>query len=562
MSTTPIAADVAVPASGIARPIAVLAALGAGALAFGAFLSRYQRVGAANRARMQWLGWGVTVAGASALVVWLLHVLLEWPEIAPELAAAATLFIPLSIMLANIDSLALRVDKLLTRTVEAGGIVLMVGAIYLVIVLGFGDSPTSSERRVLGLSMVAGVIAALCYGPARSRLSEFANRRVYGERQAPDEPIQTFGARMSRAIPLEELLLQLAESCKKSMQLVAAEVWTGTGGVLELAASVPYRDAERIRMSVDEVTVVARAHVSGNAWAQVWLPGILEYHNGRLVRVVPLAHSGELLGVILCARAGDDTPFTEEEYRVLTELARQVGLALHNSRLDTALQASLDDLRIANEELRASRSRIVVASDESRRQIERNLHDGAQQHLVALAVKLGLAKQLLASDPAVVEPMLDELRADAQETLTQLRELAHGIYPPLLIDRGLGEALRAAANRAVLPTEVRADVGRFAPEVEAAVYFCCLEAMQNAGKHAGENARITITVTTAEGDLSFVVADDGTGFDATSNAVRGHGFVNMADRVGAIGGTIDVESAPGTGTRISGRMPAIECDPE
>ena len=202
----------------------------------------------------------------------------------------------------------------------------------------------------------------------------------------------------------------------------------------------------------------------------------------------------------------------------------------------------------------------MAASDQSRRQIERNLHDGAQQHLVALAVKLGLAKQLLDSDPSVVAPMLDELRSDAQETLTQLRELAHGIYPPLLIDRGLGEALRAAANRAVLPTDVNADVGRFAPETEAAVYFCCLEAMQNAGKHAGEGARITITVGCSEGVLHFELADNGAGFDATSAAGRGHGFVNMADRVGAIGGTIEVDSKPGEGTRISGRMPAIECD--
>ncbi len=131
-----------------------------------------------------------------------------------------------------------------------------------------------------------------------------------------------------------------------------------------------------------------------------------------------------------------------------------------------------------------------------------------------------------------------------------------------MIDRGIGEALRAAANRAVLPTQVRADVGRFAPEVEAAVYFCCLEAMQNAGKHAGENAHITITVTTEEGELRFEVADNGAGFDATSDAVRGHGFVNMADRVGAIGGVIDVKSAPGEGTCIAGRMPAIECEPE
>ena len=166
----------------------------------------------------------------------------------------------------------MRIDRLLVHTIEASGIVIMVGAVYLVVVLGFGDAPDQSERRVLGLSIVAAVIAALLYGPVKSRLSDAANRRVYGERQAPDEPLQTFGARMSRAIPLEELLLQLAESLKKSMQLTASEVWTGTDGVLELAASVPFREPPRIRLNDDEVTVIARAHVSGNAWLQVWLP--------------------------------------------------------------------------------------------------------------------------------------------------------------------------------------------------------------------------------------------------------------------------------------------------
>src|SRR5205085_8163939 len=133
----------------------------------------------------------------------------------------------------------------------------------------------------------------------------------------------------------------------------------------------------------------------------------------------------------------------------------------------------------------------------------RNLHDGAQQHLVALAVKLGLARQLVEADPATVATLLEELRADAQATLTELRELAHGIYPPLLMDRGLPEALRAAANRSVLVADVDADVGRFPPEMEAAVYFCCLEALQNAGKHAGEGARLTIHVEANNDVLQF-----------------------------------------------------------
>jgi signal transduction histidine kinase len=273
------------------------------------------------------------------------------------------------------------------------------------------------------------------------------------------------------------------------------------------------------------------------------------------VRVAPVVHSGSLLGLIVAERAPDAIPFTDESERVLTELARQVALALHNVQLDSALQASLETLRERNEQLQLSRRRIVTAADESRRRIERNLHDGAQQHLVALAVKVGLARQLVESDPATVMTMLEELRSDVQTTLAELRELAHGIYPPLLRDRGLAEALRTAANRAALPTEVTSEgIERYPTETEAAVYFCCLEAMQNAGKHAGEGASITVTITGDERHLDFTVADDGAGFDPAI-AVDGHGFVNMRDRLGAVGGTLTVESSPGSGTKIIGRIP-------
>jgi signal transduction histidine kinase len=538
------------------NPVVRVAAGVAAVIGLGAFFASYRRATPAERVRLQWLGWGVAMAAAVTAGAWLLHALLEWPPDVGAVALVASLFVPLALLLSAIDRLAVRADRLLVRTIEVGGVTLLIGTIYLVVVLGFGNAPNDSERRVLGLSMIAAIIGALCYGPARARLAEVANRRVYGERRAPDEALQTFGSRMSRAIPLDELLLQLAESLKKSMNLAAAEVWTGTAGVLELAAGIPDRRPPRVRMSTDEEQVIARAHVSGNAWAQVWLPALLDGHPDRTVRIAPMAHSGELLGLIVCARNAGSVQFTEEEERVLTELARQVALALHNSALDTALQASLDDLQVANEELRASRARIVAAADHSRRQIERNLHDGAQQHLVALAVKLGLARQLLDADPATVGSMLEELRADAQTTLTELRELAHGIYPPLLMDRGLPEALRAAANRATLATTVEVEVGRYTPEVEAAVYFCCLEAMQNAGKYAGDGARITIHAEQCGDELCFDVHDDGAGFEASGAAIAGHGFVNMQDRVGAIGGSIKVESAPGQGTRVSGRMPA------
>jgi signal transduction histidine kinase len=358
---------------------------------------------------------------------------------------------------------------------------------------------------------------------------------------------------------MDELLLQVAESLRKSLALSAAEVWTGSGGRLERAVSVPDAPPARLTLVPDEQTVVARAGVSGQAWVKVWMAGLLRGREDVQMRVAPAAHSGQLLGLIVAVRPAAGDAFRPEDDLVLAELARQVGLALHNVALDSALQASLDEVRRQAEELRASRARVVAAADAARRQIERNLHDGAQQHLVALAVNIRLVSQLAAADPAAAKEMLDQLGRDVQNAVEELRSLAHGIYPPLLVDRGLPEALRAAAGRAALPTDVVADgIGRYPQAVEAAVYFCCLEALQNAGKHAGEGASATVRVWEEEGALLFQVSDDGAGFDPAARSSPGAGFVNMGDRVGAIGGSVDVASSPGEGTRISGRIPLVD----
>ena len=185
-----------------------------GFIGVGGFLDRYRRASAVERARLQWAGWGVVVSASATAGVWLLRGLVGWPGIALEVTIASTAIVPVAIALGALERLSVRVDRLLAATIEAGGLMVMVGAVYVIVVLGFGDAPHQAERRVLGLSMIAAIIAAVLYAPARLRLHDFANRRVYGERRAPDEPLQTFGARMSRAIPLEELLLQLAESLK------------------------------------------------------------------------------------------------------------------------------------------------------------------------------------------------------------------------------------------------------------------------------------------------------------------------------------------------------------
>jgi signal transduction histidine kinase len=527
------------------------------ALAVGVPISnnRYRRSAGVDRQRLQWVGCAVAVGGEVALVAVALRVLADWPHGLGAVFVAATVTLPMALLAGTSPRLVGGVDRLLTHTVSAAGLTGVVVAVYVVIVVGLGRVPTHQERTLLGLSMAAAAVAVLLYVPARRRLADFSNRIAYGEREAPDETLRTFGTRLSRAIPMDELLLQLAESLRKTFTLTSAEVWTGSDGVLDRAVSVPERGPRRITIGATEAPVVARAGVTGPAWLKVWLPALLEGREDASVRMAPVAHQGELLGMLVAERPAGGDAYSEDDERVLSELARQVGLALHNVQLDSALQASLDEVRRQAEELRASRARVVAAGDEQRRKIERNLHDGAQQHLVALAVNLRLARTVARSDPAAADELLQQLGEDVQATLEELRTLAHGIYPPLLMDRGLGDALRAAAGRSVLPTEVEdADVGRFNPDTEAAVYFCCLEALQNAGKHAGEGAKATIKVWQEDDHLHFSVTDTGAGFDLAAYGA-GAGFVNMSDRVGAVGGTVRVDSAPGSGTRIEGSIP-------
>ncbi len=224
-------------------------------------------------------------------------------------------------------------------------------------------------------------------------------------------------------------------------------------------------------------------------------------------------------------------------------------------QLHSALQHSLEGLRRANDELQASRVRIVAAADAERRRIERDLHDGAQQHLTSLAVKLLLAATLAGQDPDLAG-LLEDLGAELKDTAQELRNLVHGIYPPLLREDGLAAALSDAARLCTLPATVRAaSLGRYPADIEAAVYFCCLEALQNACKHAGERATIRLRVREEHGTLTFEVIDDGAGFDTRGRGL-GAGLRNMADRMGAFGGRLLVESSPGEGTRLTGTVPA------
>ncbi|TDU02979.1 histidine kinase [Streptomyces sp. 846.5] len=544
---------------------------------------RCRRSGAARRRVLQWVAAGTVTAGAADAVLLALHVLVGIPAALAPWALAALVLIPVGSLLGQLPGSARLAERALLEAVTTSGLACLVVAVYLVTVVGLGRAPVGRERDVLAYSVTAALVCAALALPARVRLNGLGRSVLRLGELAPEEALSGFGARMTRSVPFDELLLQLAESLRATLGPAGAEIWVGGDGLLTRTVSVPDRPQRRIRLTEHERAVVGRTRIGGAGWTGIWMAELLadpdpdpdsdpdadpDTGPGRdgepLVRVAPAAHGGELLGLLLVRRPPDGAPYSEADDRVLVELARQVGLALHNVRLDSALQASLQELRSRNQELRDSRLRLVTAADASRREIERNLHDGAQQHLVALSVKLGLVRELVdsgdtgdggAEDRATVAALLEELRTDVQGTVAAVRELAHGIYPPLLRNHGLGQALRSATRRSVLPCTVSVDLpGRYPEAAEAAVYFCCLEALQNAGKHAGPDASVSVLVEAGDGVLRFRVSDDGRGF-ASDGAATGSGFVNMADRLGAIGGRLTVESHPGQGTSVGGEIP-------
>jgi signal transduction histidine kinase len=221
--------------------------------------------------------------------------------------------------------------------------------------------------------------------------------------------------------------------------------------------------------------------------------------------------------------------------------------ALENQSLTQELRQSLDDLAVTR------RGRLAAEQD-ARQKIERDLHDGAQQRLVALRLKLGLTAATLEGRDPIGAAALHDLESDVDATIDEVRLLAHGIYPPLLARTGLREALLAAARVATVPTVVHADhLDRFSPEIETTVYFSCSEALQNAGKHAPGSTEVTIWIWQDE-VLHFEVSDDGPGFDPRVTAY-GTGLSNLRERIAAVGGTILIRTAVGHGTTVGGSIP-------
>ncbi len=407
-------------------------------------------------------------------------------------------------------------------------------AVYAAVVFGLAavfDARTPNT----GLSVLATSIAALTFARVRRRAQRLANRVTFGERATPEDVLARFTEQVTTSYAPDEALPRMARVVAEGTGAARAEVWVRVEDALLQAAEWP--PGERRPRS--------RVPLGGSS-----LPGF-----SGADRVVAVRHHDEVLGAITIAKRAAEHVTASEE-KLLADLASQAGLVLRNVRLTADLAARLEDIENTAAELRASRQRIVETQDAERRRLERDIHDGAQQHLVALAVKLRMARTAADRGPAKSTPMLGDVRALIGQALDNLRDLARGIYPPILVERGVAPALRAQAKRAGLKTTVSSrGVGCFDPATEAAVYFSCLEAVQNAAKHGA--TRVAIALQHAGTELTFSVTDDGPGFDA-DRVVRGSGRQNMDDRVAAAGGRLFIRSTPGSGTMIAGSVPARE----
>jgi signal transduction histidine kinase len=406
------------------------------------------------------------------------------------------------------------VDLFVSRTLAYGALAVCISVLYIGVVAGVGAVAHTTGDANVALSLVATALVAALFQPARQRLQALANRLVFGQRASPYEVLADFSGRIAGALSTDEVLPRMAEAAAH-----------GVGAI---------RSRVRVYLPGGEDRAVA------------WPAGALA---GPFERTVPVFHQGTPVGEIAVAKP-EREPITSAEEKLLADLAAQAGPAFENVRLDLQLQSRL-------QELQASRQRIVAAQDAERRRLERDIHDGAQQQFVAMAVNLRVAQELIRSEPAEAESLLAELSVQAETALGTLRDLARGIYPPALVDRGLVAAVEAHIAKTCPEVRLSADgVGleRYAPEAEAGIYFCCLEALQNRAKHAPAAAG-TVDLSARDGWLTFAVSDEGPGFEL-AKAGRGSGLQNMADRVAALGGVLEVRSAPGRGTTVAGRVPA------
>jgi signal transduction histidine kinase len=500
--------------------------LGAGAVAL---VLRYRAGDSELRRQINW----VALAGAAFAAVQLVASVAivadhgKQPAIADVAYAASAVLgllgFPAAITVGILKYRLYDIDVIISRALVYGLLSAAFTGVYVGVVLGIGTFAGHSGGPVL--TIIAAVCIAVLFQPLRHRFQQFANRLVYGERATPYQVLSDFAEDMAEQLDFTEAVNRMVSVLAGATGADRAEAWIRIGTQLRPVAVWPH-----------DATPPAAVPLGPSG-------GLPRFDDAS--RAVAVRQADELLGALSLHKPPNE-PLTGAEDKLLQHLASQAGLVLRNAALTADLEATID-------ELRASRRRLVEAQDAERRKIERNLHDGAQQQLVALSIQLGLLEDA-ADDSDAVRELTPLLKEAARAAVDDLRSLARGIYPPLLAEQGLVAALQAQVRKAPLPVQIVADgLGRYPPDTESTVYFCTLEALQNIAKYASASVA-EIHLACPDSSLSFTISDDGAGFDPVT-ARRGSGLQGMADRLAALGGTFEIRSAPGHGTTLTGQLP-------
>jgi signal transduction histidine kinase len=497
----------------------------------GALVSLIARYRAGDRKLRQQMKWLALAAGAVLAAQVVAPLALAAGQGGKAVESVAYTVVPIIVLFGIPAVMAIAIlrhglfdiDVIISRAVVYGLLSAAFTIVYAGIVLGIGTF--AGHRGGPVLTVAAAVCIALLFQPLRHRFRQFANRLVYGERATPYQVLSDFAEDIAGQLDFTEAVDRMVSVLAGATGADRAEAWIRVGAQLRPAAAWPRGTPPPPAVPLDPSGALPPFESAS--------------------RAVAVRHSGELLGA-LSLRKPRNEPLTGAEDKLLQHLASQAGLVLRNAQLTA-------DLRATIEELRASRRRLVEAQDAERRKIERNLHDGAQQQLIALRIQLSLLEDA-AEDPGAVRQITPLLKDGLRAALDDLRDLARGIYPPLLAEQGLVAALQAQVRKSPLPVLIEADgIGRYPPDTETTVYFCTLEALQNIAKYAGAS-QAAIRLACPDGSLQFIISDDGAGFD-TAKARHGSGLQGIADRLAALGGTLDIHSQPGHGTTLNCRIP-------
>ncbi|HUL85870.1 MAG TPA: ATP-binding protein, partial [Actinomycetota bacterium] len=484
-----------------------------------ALVLRYRRSAGDERLQLTW----VTAAGALAAGGFALGIILMPSGPAAIFALLAPL-IPISMGIAILKYRLYDIDIVINKTVVYAALGVFITVVYIAIVVGLGRV-LDSEHSV-ALSVAATAVVAVAFQPVRVRVQHLANRLVYGRRADPYEVMAGFAERVAGTLSVDRVLPEMAE---------AAALGVG---------------ASQARI---------RVFLPGGDRDVVWPPGT----NGRVAppQTIAVAYQGTPVGEIAVIKPPGEQ-LTPGEQHLLDDLARQAGLALHNVRLTDELAIRLEELAEQSAQLQISRQRLVTARDAQRRGLERDIREGPERRLIDIGRRVREATELLDRDAAAAEALLDRLGVEANTTLEGLRDLARGIFPPLLADQGIEPALEAHIRKVGANATIEASTAfrdrRFDADTEACVYFCCLQAIQNVIRHAG-NAPCTVGLDLDDHGLVVAVRDEGPGFDADATP-PGMGRQIMRDRVDALDGRLEIVATPGTGTTVTIRLPLVAAE--